>query len=118
VFDRPAILAVLRRSPVVAFLGPRQCGKTTLARRLLPAEDPVRLARWRDMIRTYVEADAPQLDVRVPTARRYLELLTGLLLVRQLPPWRENLGKRHWTCCCSSETVAWGWRCGAPTGRR
>ena len=43
----------LRRSPVVAIVGPRQCGKTTLARQLVPAgsagyfdlEDPVSLAR-------------------------------------------------------------------------
>ena len=53
---------------------------------------------------------ARSLGVSEPTVRRYLDLLTGLLLVRQLPPWRENLGKRHWTCCRSSETVAWEWR--------
>ena len=43
----------LRRSPVVAIVGPRQCGKTTLARQFVPAgsagyfdlEDPVSLAR-------------------------------------------------------------------------
>jgi len=244
---RPAVLArlraALRRSPVVALLGPRQCGKTNLARRLLPVrdpnyfdlQDPVCLARlaepmtalrplrglvvvddvqrrpdlypvlrvladrrpqearflvmgsaspellrqsaeslagrletvtlgglslgevgagradrlwlrggypraflarsereslaWRrDAIRAYMEADTPQLRVRVPaatllrfwtmlahghggvwnaaaparslgvsepTARRYLDLLTGLLLVRQLPPWRENVAKRQ-----------------------
>lgn len=244
---RPAVLArlraALRRSPVVALLGPRHCGKTTLARRLVSArdpnyfdlEDPVCLARlaepmtalrplrglvvvddvqrrpdlypvlrvladrrpqparflvlggaspellrqsaealagrletvtlgglslgeagagradrlwlrggypraflarsereslaWRrDAIRAYVEADVPQLRVRVPaavllrfwtmlahghggvwnaaqparslgvsepTARRYLDLLTGLLLVRQLPAWRENVAKRQ-----------------------
>lgn len=28
------------------------------------------------------------------TVRRYLDLLTSLFLVRQLPPWHENLGKR------------------------
>ena len=43
----------LRRSPVVAIIGPRQCGKTTLARQLVSAgsanyfdlEDPISLAR-------------------------------------------------------------------------
>jgi len=30
----------LGRNPVVALLGPRQCGKTTLARKLMPAEHP------------------------------------------------------------------------------
>jgi predicted AAA+ superfamily ATPase len=43
----------LKRSPVVALLGPRQCGKTTLARQLLDLksnqyfdlEEPISLAR-------------------------------------------------------------------------
>jgi predicted AAA+ superfamily ATPase len=55
--SRAALLAelhaALRRAPVVALLGPRQCGKTTLARQLVPAdsanyfdlEDPISLAR-------------------------------------------------------------------------
>lgn len=52
---RPALLAsvhsALRANPVVALLGPRQCGKTTLARTLakgaeyLDLEDPVGIAR-------------------------------------------------------------------------
>jgi uncharacterized protein len=29
------------------------------------------------------------------TVRRYLDLLTGLFMLRQLPPWFENLGKRQ-----------------------
>lgn len=29
------------------------------------------------------------------TARRYLDILTGAFLVRQLPPWHENIGKRQ-----------------------
>ena len=55
--ERPALRAALerglRRSPVVALVGPRQCGKTTLARALalgrrsayFDLEDPVQLAR-------------------------------------------------------------------------
>lgn len=47
------LLAALKRSRVVALLGPRQCGKTTLARSFVPPEspnyfdleDPVSLAR-------------------------------------------------------------------------
>ena len=47
------VTRALRRSPVVAVVGPRQCGKTTLARQLVPPgspnyfdlEDPVSLAR-------------------------------------------------------------------------
>lgn len=30
-----------------------------------------------------------------PTARRYLDTLASMFLVRQLPPWFENLGKRQ-----------------------
>lgn len=85
-------------------------------------------AAWRrDFIRTYLERDVPLLGPRVPaetlhrfwsmlahyhgqiwassefarsfgmsdvTVRRYLDLLSSLFLVRQLPPWHENLGKR------------------------
>jgi len=48
-----AVQSALGRSPVVALLGPRQCGKTTLARQLVPVtsanyfdlEDPISLAR-------------------------------------------------------------------------
>jgi hypothetical protein len=54
--DVALVRAALRRSRVVALLGPRQCGKTTLARQLLPAdslnyfdlEDPRSLARLRE----------------------------------------------------------------------
>ena len=245
--ERPGALdrlrAALARSPVVVLAGPRQCGKTTLARMLLSAraasyfdlEDPVSLARlaepatalsglrglvvidevqrkpdlfpllrvladrrplparflvlagaspellrqsseslagrievvplgglslqetgparldrlwlrggfpraylarsqgdsheWRrQFIQTFLERDIPQMGVSIPstalmrfwtmlahfhggvwnaavparslglsepTVRRYLDLLAGLFMVRQLPPWHENLGKRQ-----------------------
>ena len=35
------------------------------------------------------------LAVSESTVRRYLDLMTGVLMVRQLPPWFENLGKRQ-----------------------
>ncbi len=35
--DLRRIRAALRRSRIVALLGPRQCGKTTLARQFIPA---------------------------------------------------------------------------------
>lgn len=35
------------------------------------------------------------LGVSAPTVRRYLDTLTDSLVVRQLPPWFENLGKRQ-----------------------
>jgi uncharacterized protein len=245
--DRPSPLAAvrtgLRRNPVVALIGPRQCGKTTLARQLVPPESPnyfdlenpasigrldepmtalgrlrgvividevqrrpdlfpvlrvladrkplpsrflilgsaspellrqsseslagrietIALAgfalselsgkmmakHWRrggfprsflarsegdseawrrQFVQTFIERDLPQLGVTMsptaflrfwtmlahyhgqtwnaseparslavtePTVRRYLDLLTGLFLVRQLPPWHENLAKRQ-----------------------
>jgi uncharacterized protein len=241
--DRQAIRASLKRSRLVALLGPRQCGKTTLAREFVAAdslnyfdlEDPASLARlsqpdlalrplrglvvidevqrhpelfsllrvlsdrrplparflilgsaspellrqssetlagrietvlleglrlrdlgsgaqprhwirggfplaytarsevdsvtWRrQFLQTFLERDLPQLGVQIPaaalnrfwhmvahnygqiwnaaelaralavnesTVRRYLDLLTGVFMVRQLPPWFETLGKRQ-----------------------
>lgn len=237
------VRGALRRARVVALVGPRQCGKTTLARQLVPArsanyfdlEDPVSLARlaepmtalkalkgtividevqrrpdlfpvlrvladrrpgparflllgsaspellrqssetlagrleiqelsgfglaevgkrpidrlwqrggfprsylarsqadsneWRrQFVRTFVERDLPQMSITIPaatmlrfwtmlahyhgqvwnaaeparslgvsepTTRRYLDLLCGFFMARQLPPWHENLGKRQ-----------------------
>ena len=241
--DIDLVRSALRRSRVVALLGPRQCGKTTLARRFVPSdslnyfdlEDPQSLARlsepntalrplrglvvideiqrlpqlfpllrvladrkplpsrflilgsaspdllshssetlagrletlnlegfrlgdlgpraqsrhwlrggfplaytakneadsiaWRrQFLQTFLERDIPQLGIQVPaialrrfwnmlahyhaqtwngaelaralavsepTVRRYLDLLTGVFMIRQLPPWFENLGKRQ-----------------------
>lgn len=84
---------------------------------------------WRDQfIRTFLERDVPQLGIGIaaptllrfwtmvahyhgqvwshaeparslgvsePTVRRYLDVLTGVFLVRQLQPWHQNLGKRQ-----------------------
>jgi uncharacterized protein len=241
--DMALVRAALRRSRVVALLGPRQCGKTTLARQFVPPdsinyfdlEDPQSLARlsepdlalrplkklvvidevqhrpdlfpllrvladrtplparflilgsaspdllrqsseslagrletvplggfrlsdlgasaqgrhwlrggfplaytprresdsatWRrQFLQTFLERDIPQLGIEIPaialrrfwnmvahyhgqiwnaaelaralavnesTVRRYLDLMTGVFMVRQLPPWFENLGKRQ-----------------------
>lgn len=37
---------------------------------------------------------ASNLDVAAPTAKRYIELLEDLLLIRSLRPWSGNIGKR------------------------
>ena len=84
---------------------------------------------WRQQfIQTFLERDLPQLGVTIPalalrrfwnmlahyhgqiwnaaelaralavnesTVRRYLDLMTGVFMIRQLPPWFENLGKRQ-----------------------
>jgi predicted AAA+ superfamily ATPase len=241
--DSRLVRTALRRSRVVAILGPRQCGKTTLARQFVPAnsanyfdfEDPQSLARleepglalrplkglvvidevqrrpdlfpllrvladrkpltarflilgsaspdllrqsseslagrietialegfrladvgvaaqgrlwlrggfplsfaarseadsvaWRrQFLQTFLERDIPQLGIQIPaaalrrfwnmlahfhaqiwngaelaralavsesTVRRYLDLLAGVFMLRQLPPWFENLSKRQ-----------------------
>ena len=38
---------------------------------------------------------ARSLGLSEPTVRRYLDLLSGALVLRQLPPWHENLAKRQ-----------------------
>ena len=86
-------------------------------------------ANWRaQFARSFLERDLPQLGVTIPaqalrrfwimlahyhgqvwnaaeparslgvaetTVRRYLDLLSGVYMVRQLAPWQENLGKRQ-----------------------
>src|SRR5580704_929599 len=86
-------------------------------------------AAWRrQFLQTFLERDIPQLGIQIPavalqrfwnmlahshaqtwngaelaralavsepTVRRYLDLLSGVFMVRQLPPWFENLGKRQ-----------------------
>jgi hypothetical protein len=93
------------------------------------AADEEASAAWRDnFTRTFLERDIPQLGITVPaetlrrfwtmvahyhgqtwnaaelarslstsenTARRYLDILNGAFMVRVLPPWFENLGKRQ-----------------------
>jgi uncharacterized protein len=83
---------------------------------------------WREnFIRTFLERDIPRLGIQIPpltlrrfwmmvahyhgqiwngaeigsslgvthpTTRKYLDLLTGAFVLRQLPPWFENMGKR------------------------
>jgi uncharacterized protein len=84
---------------------------------------------WRrQFLQTFLERDIPQLGIEVPatalrrfwsmlahyhgqtwnaaelaramavnesTVRRYLDLMTGVFMVRQLQPWHQNLGKRQ-----------------------
>ena len=38
---------------------------------------------------------ARSLDVSQPTVRRYLDILSGAFLIRQLQPWSANIGKRQ-----------------------
>lgn len=97
-------------------------------RSFLPAAER-RSFSWRqDFIKTFLERDIPQLGISIPattlrrfwtmaahyhgqvwnaaefarslstsesTARRYLDLLAGTFVLRQLQPWFENVGKRQ-----------------------
>ena len=62
---------------------------------------PVSLHRFLVMLAHYhgqvwnAAEPARSLGVSESTVRRYLDILTGTYLVRQLQPWHENLGKRQ-----------------------
>ncbi len=93
------------------------------------ADDASVSYRWRaDFVQTFLQRDVPQLGISIPsehlrrfwtmiahyhgqvfnaaefaqalgksatTVRRYLDLLAGAYVIRQLPPWHENLKKRQ-----------------------
>ncbi len=93
------------------------------------ADSDVASLKWRDdFVRTFLERDLPQLGIQTAaemfrrfwtmiahlhgqvlnvaefaralgrsenTARHYLDVLSGTYVVRQLPPWHENLKKRQ-----------------------
>ncbi len=96
-------------------------------RSFLAADDSASFTWRENFIRTFLERDIPQLGFHIPaqtlrnfwtmvahyhgqiwngaeigrslgvghtSARRYLDLLCGGLVLRQLPPWFENVGKR------------------------
>lgn len=97
-------------------------------RSFLAADDALS-AQWRnDFIRTFLERDIPQLGITIPaetlrrfwtmiahfhgqvwnaatfarslgvsapTARRYLDVLSGAFMVRQIQPWYANIKKRQ-----------------------
>ncbi len=61
---------------------------------------PAMMRFWRMLAHVHGQiwsaADpARSLGVSEPTVRRYLDTLTRTLMVRQLQPWHENLGKRQ-----------------------
>jgi hypothetical protein len=97
-------LAFLARSQGDSLTWRRQFIQTCLERDLpqlgvtLPA--PALLRFWTMLAhyhgQTWKAAEpARSLGVTEPTVRRYLDLLSGLFMVRQLPPWHENLRKRQ-----------------------
>lgn len=61
---------------------------------------PAMLRFWRMLAHCHAQVwnaaePARSLGVSEPTVRRYLDTLTHTLMVRQLQPWHENLGKRQ-----------------------
>jgi hypothetical protein len=64
------IRVALKRSPVVALLGPRQCGKTTLARAFLPAGSP-----------NYFDLEDPAVAAGLEQPMTALQALRGLVVI-------------------------------------
>jgi len=116
----------------LAELGPRRAAKLwrrgDLPRSFLARSEADSIAWRKQFIQTLLERDFPQwgvrisatallrfwtmvahyhgqiwkaaeparaLDVNPSTCRRYLDLLTGAFMLRQLQPWHANLGKRQ-----------------------
>ena len=75
--DRRGILSQLRRaldrSPVVVLTGPRQCGKTTLARVLLSPDSP-----------NYFDLEEPASLARLEEPMTALDPLTGLVVIDEI----------------------------------
>jgi predicted AAA+ superfamily ATPase len=63
----------LRRSRVTALLGPRQCGKTTLAREFVPADSV-----------NYFDLEDPESLARLDQPKLALESLTGLVVIDEI----------------------------------
>lgn len=63
----------LRRSRVVALVGPRQCGKTTLAREFVPLESP-----------NYFDLEDPASLARLTQPMTALEGLEGLIVIDEI----------------------------------
>ena len=71
ILDR--ICAALARTPVVVLTGPRQCGKTTLARELLSEDSP-----------NYFDLEDPLSLARLDEPKTALEPLQGLVVIDEI----------------------------------
>lgn len=75
--ERPALLkhlrSALRRSRVIALVGPRQCGKTTLARELLQVDSP-----------NYFDLEDPASLARLDEPMTALKDLKGLVVIDEV----------------------------------
>jgi hypothetical protein len=71
--DVELVRAALKRSRVVALLGPRQCGKTTLARQFMPADSL-----------NYFDLEDPQGLARLSEPDTALRPLRGLVVIDEI----------------------------------
>ena len=67
------VTAALARSPVVALVGPRQCGKTTLARQIVAADSP-----------SYFDLEDPISLARLEQPRTALQDLNGTVVIDEV----------------------------------
>src|ERR1700724_2538173 len=67
------VRTALKRSRVVALLGPRQCGKTTLARQFVPADSI-----------NYFDLEDPQSQARLTEPDTALRPLKGLVVIDEI----------------------------------
>ena len=67
------VTRALSRSPVVAVVGPRQCGKTTLARQLVTADSP-----------NYFDLEDPVSLARLGQPRTALQELSGVVVIDEV----------------------------------
>jgi predicted AAA+ superfamily ATPase len=107
---------------------PRHWERGGFPRSFLARSSADSLAWRREFVQTFLERDVPQFGISIPapallrfwtmlahyhgqtwnaaeparslgtsepTVRRYLDLLTGLFMVRQLPPWHQSISKRQ-----------------------
>jgi predicted AAA+ superfamily ATPase len=121
-------LAGFRLTDVGATNHGRHWRRGGIPRSYLARSEPESAAWRRQFVQSFLERDVPQLGIHVPaaalrrfwtmlahyhaqiwnaaelaralgvgenTARRYLDLLDGLLMVRQLQPWFVNIAKRQ-----------------------
>lgn len=78
--DISLVRMALRRSRVVALLGPRQCGKTTLARQFVPADSV-----------NYFDLEDPQSMARLSEPDLALRRLKGLVVIDEIQRRQELL---------------------------
>jgi len=93
-FVRTRLEEALEDTPVVLVHGPRQCGKTTLARMVSDAagyeyitfDDDVQLAAGQTARLVNVAEMASAFQLSRPTIRDYVVLLERIFLLEHLPP--------------------------------